>query len=106
MHERWGFGDKLAGGKGLCVLFAGPPGTGKTTAAGMLAAALGLDLYWIDLSAAVSKYVGETEKNLRPGLRGRAGQQRGPALRRGRRAVRAAHQIRHAHDRYANVEVS
>ncbi|MDD5462504.1 MAG: ATP-binding protein [Methylococcales bacterium] len=51
-------------GKGLCVLFAGPSGTGKTMAADILAGELGLDLYKIDLSTVVSKYIGETEKNL------------------------------------------
>jgi SpoVK/Ycf46/Vps4 family AAA+-type ATPase len=51
-------------GKGMLALFAGPSGTGKTMAADVLAGALGLDLYRIDLSGVVSKYIGETEKNL------------------------------------------
>lgn len=51
-------------GKGLMALFSGPPGTGKTMAAQVLAAKLGMELYRIDLSAIVSKYVGETSKNL------------------------------------------
>ena len=55
---------KLAMGKGLCVLFAGPSGTGKTMSADIIAGELGLDLYKIDLSNVVSKYIGETEKNL------------------------------------------
>jgi SpoVK/Ycf46/Vps4 family AAA+-type ATPase len=62
--ETWGFARKVAKGLGLPVLFSGPPGTGKTMAAGLIAAELGLDLYQIDLSRLVSKYVGETEKNL------------------------------------------
>ena len=60
----WGFGRKLSHGKGLAALFSGPPGTGKTLAASILAAELGLDLFKIDLSQVVSKYIGETEKNL------------------------------------------
>jgi SpoVK/Ycf46/Vps4 family AAA+-type ATPase len=64
VHEDWGFGRKLALGKGLAVLFAGPSGTGKTMAAEIIAGELGLDLYKIDLALVVSKYIGETEKNL------------------------------------------
>ncbi|MBA3460077.1 MAG: AAA family ATPase [Deltaproteobacteria bacterium] len=62
--DDWGFGKKVAKGLGLAVLFSGPPGTGKTMAAGLIAQELGLDLYAIDLSRMVSKYIGETEKNL------------------------------------------
>ena len=62
--DDWGFAEKVAKGLGLAVLFSGPPGTGKTMAAGLVARELGLDLYAIDLSRMVSKYVGETEKNL------------------------------------------
>lgn len=64
VYGDWGFGDKLSLGKGLSVLFSGPSGTGKTMAAEILARELGLDLYKIDLSNVVSKYIGETEKNL------------------------------------------
>jgi hypothetical protein len=64
VYNDWGFDRKLAMGKGLCVLFAGPSGTGKTMAADIIARELGLDLYKIDLSTVVSKYIGETEKNL------------------------------------------
>lgn len=60
----WGFDGKLAMGKGLNALFAGPSGTGKTMAAEIVAGELGLDLYKVDLSTVVSKYIGETEKNL------------------------------------------
>ena len=62
--DQWGFERKLSYGKGLNVLFSGPPGTGKTLAAEVIARDLGLDLYQIDLSRVVSKYIGETEKNL------------------------------------------
>ena len=62
MHD-WGFG-RLGSGQGIVALFAGPSGTGKTLAAEVVAGDLGLDLYRVDLSAVVSKYIGETEKNL------------------------------------------
>lgn len=62
--DDWGFGAKIAKGLGVAALFCGPPGTGKTMAAGLVANELGLDLYQIDLSRMVSKYIGETEKNL------------------------------------------
>lgn len=64
VYETWGFENKLSIGKGLNALFAGPPGTGKTMAAEVIAGSLNLELYKIDLSAVVSKYIGETEKNL------------------------------------------
>lgn len=64
VYTYWGFGPKLAYGKGLSVLFSGPSGTGKTMAADIIAGELGLDLFKIDLSTVVSKYIGETEKNL------------------------------------------
>jgi ATPase family associated with various cellular activities (AAA) len=106
VYETWGFDAKLAMGKGLSILFAGPPGTGKTMAADVLAGALGLDLYKIDLSTVVSKYIGETEKNLaRIFDEARTSNailffDEADALF-GKRT-----QVRDAHDRYANVEIS
>lgn len=64
VYNRWGFERKLAYGKGLSMLFAGPPGTGKTMSAQVVANELQLELYKIDLSQVISKYIGETEKNL------------------------------------------
>jgi AAA+ superfamily predicted ATPase len=64
VHQKWGFADQLSLGKGLNVLFSGASGTGKTMAAEVIAHQLQLDLYKIDLSQIVSKYIGETEKNL------------------------------------------
>jgi SpoVK/Ycf46/Vps4 family AAA+-type ATPase len=64
VYGAWGFERKLSLGKGLNCLFSGPPGTGKTMAAEVIANELQLDLYKIDLSQVVSKYIGETEKNL------------------------------------------
>jgi hypothetical protein len=62
--EGWGFGRKVARGQGVAALFSGAPGTGKTMVAGLIARELGLDLYMVDLSRIVSKWVGETEKQL------------------------------------------
>jgi SpoVK/Ycf46/Vps4 family AAA+-type ATPase len=106
VHETWGFEQKIAGGRGLTVLFAGPPGTGKTMAAEVLAHTLGVDLYVIDLSTVVSKFIGETEKNLSRIFDEAATSNavlffdEADALF-GRRT-----QVRDAHDRYANLETS
>jgi hypothetical protein len=62
--ESWGFAAKVGKGHGVTALFSGPPGTGKTMVAGLVAKELGLDLYQVDLSKIVSKYIGETEKQL------------------------------------------
>lgn len=62
--EEWGFFKKTAYGRGICALFYGAPGTGKTMAVQVMANELGLDLYRVDLSQMVSKYIGETEKNI------------------------------------------
>ena len=64
VYADWGFGEKFSHGNGLVVLFNGPSGTGKTMAADIIAGTTGLDLYKIDLANVVSKYIGETEKNL------------------------------------------
>ncbi|MBL6975602.1 MAG: ATP-binding protein [Deltaproteobacteria bacterium] len=61
---RWGFGKRLATGKGLCCLFVGDPGTGKTLCAEILAEALGQNIYQISIPRVMSKYIGETEKNI------------------------------------------
>ncbi len=64
VYDTWGFRRKVSYGRGLGCLFAGPPGTGKTMVAALLAKSLGRELYRVDLSRVVSKWVGETEKNL------------------------------------------
>lgn len=64
VYEKWGFGKRLPYGRGVSMIFTGPPGTGKTMAAQIIAGELGLALYKVNLAAVVSKYVGETEKNL------------------------------------------
>ncbi|MGH2600833.1 MAG: ATP-binding protein, partial [Dehalococcoidia bacterium] len=105
--DEWGFGGRLPRGKGLAVLFSGPSGTGKTMAAEVIARELGLDLYAIDLATVVSKYIGETEKNLRRIFQ--EAQTSNAALffdeadaLFGRRAT----DIKNAHDRYINMEVA
>lgn len=106
VYDEWGFGRKFAMGKGLNVLFAGPSGTGKTMAAEVMANELGLDLYKIDLSSVVSKYIGETEKNLaRIFTEAETSNailffDEADALF-GRRS-----EVRDSHDRYANIEIS
>lgn len=103
---QWGFERKLSLGKGLNVLFGGPPGTGKTMAAEVIAHELALDLYRIDLSQVVSKYIGETEKNLDRIFN--AAEQSNAILffdeadaLFGKRS-----EVRDSHDRYANIEIS
>lgn len=65
VYEEWGFQEKMAYGRGVTMLFLGPPGTGKTMAAQVLANQLNLELYKVDLSGVLSKYIGETQKNLK-----------------------------------------
>jgi SpoVK/Ycf46/Vps4 family AAA+-type ATPase len=61
---RWGFGARVGYGTGMVALFSGPPGTGKTMLAGLIARELGLELYAVDLSQVMSKWIGETEKQI------------------------------------------
>lgn len=105
VYGDWGFGRKLSLGKGLTALFSGPPGTGKTMAAEVVASHLQLHLYKIDLSQVVSKYIGDTEKNLNQVFNG--AQASGAILffdeadaLFGKRS-----EVKDAHDRYANIEV-
>jgi len=106
VYETWGFAAQSGRGLGISALFAGPSGTGKTLAAEVLARELRLDLYRIDLSQVVSKYIGETEKSLRRVFD--AAEHSGAVLlfdeadalfgKRG--------EVHDSHDRYANIEVS
>jgi adenylate kinase family enzyme len=106
VYEGWGFGAKLNRGRGISALFAGPSGTGKTMAAEILANHLNLNLCRIDLSGVVSKYIGETEKNLRKVFD--AAEQSGAILffdeadaLFGKRS-----EVKDSHDRYVNIEIS
>jgi hypothetical protein len=106
VYERWGFADRTSRGLGVTALFAGESGTGKTLAAEVIAHELGLDLYRIDLATTVSKYIGETEKNLATLFA--AAEASGAVLlfdeadalfgKRG--------EVKDGHDRYANLEVA
>ncbi|MEQ9364294.1 MAG: ATP-binding protein, partial [Leptospirales bacterium] len=106
VYEEWGFGGRSNRGLGISALFSGPSGTGKTMAAEVLARELNLDLYRIDLSSVVSKYIGETEKNLRRVFDAAEG---GGAILLfdeadalfGKRS-----EVKDSHDRHANIEVS
>jgi ATPase family associated with various cellular activities (AAA) len=106
VYDVWGFGGKLATGRGLSILFAGPPGTGKTMAADVLAGALGLDLYKIDLSTVVSKYIGETEKNLARIFDEAATSNAILFFDEADALFGKRTEVRDAHDRYANIEIS
>lgn len=106
VYGTWGFGKTSSRGLGITALFAGLSGTGKTMAAEVLARELMLDLYRVDLSQVVSKYIGETEKNLRRVFD--AAEQGGVLLLFdeadalfGKRS-----EVKDSHDRYANIEVS
>jgi SpoVK/Ycf46/Vps4 family AAA+-type ATPase len=106
VFETWGFGSRVSLGGGVSALFAGPSGTGKTMAAEIVAAELGVDLYRINLAGVVSKYIGETEKNL-DRIFDAADQanailffDEADALF-GKRS-----EVRDSHDRYANIEIS
>ena len=106
VYEQWGFAAQNGRGLGISALFAGDSGTGKTLAAEVLAGDLGLDLYRIDLSAVVSKYIGETEKNLERLFK--AAETSGAVLLFdeadalfGKRS-----EVKDSRDRYANIEVS
>ena len=106
VYETWGFAEKVTRGLGISALFSGPSGTGKTMAAEVLANELQLDLYRIDLASVVSKYIGETEKNVKRVFD--AAEDSGAILffdeadaLFGKRS-----EVKDSHDRYANIEVS
>ncbi|MBB2948502.1 hypothetical protein FB565_008285 [Actinoplanes lutulentus] len=105
LHE-WGFAGRLPYGNGVVALFSGPSGTGKTMAAQIIAGDLGVDLFHVDLSRTISKYIGETEKNLDAVFD--AAERAGAVLLFdeadalfGKRT-----EVKDAHDRHANVEVA
>lgn len=106
VYEEWGFDRKLAMGKGLNALFAGPSGTGKTMAADIMAGELGLDLYKIDLSAVVSKYIGETEKNLSRIFQEAETSNAILFFDEADALFGKRSEVRDAQDRYANIEIS
>ena len=104
--EIWGFGAAMSRGRGTCALFAGPPGTGKTMAAEVIAHELGLDLFVVDLSAVVSKYIGETEKNLDRIFDAAEDTDAILLFDEADALFGKRSEVRDAHDRYANIEVA
>ncbi|MDJ0582119.1 ATP-binding protein [Crocosphaera sp.] len=106
VYETWGFQQRMNRGLGISAMFAGESGTGKTMAAEVIANSLSLNLYRIDLSGVVDKYIGETEKNLRRLFDAAEGGgailffDEADALF-GKRS-----QVKDSHDRYANIEVN
>jgi hypothetical protein len=106
VYDEWGFERRLSLGKGLNVLLAGPSGTGKTMAAEIIAGELGLDLYAIDLAGIVSKYIGETEKNLARIFDAAETSNAILFFDEADALFGKRTEVRDSHDRYANVEVS
>ena len=106
IYDTWGFGKKIAYGKGVSMMFYGPPGTGKTMAAQVIANELHLELYKVDSAAVTSKYIGETQKNLDAVFEGAGKSQsilffdEADALF-GKRA-----EVKEANDKYANAETA
>jgi AAA+ superfamily predicted ATPase len=102
----WEFEHKLSLGRGLNVLFAGPSGTGKTMAAEIIGGELGLDLYKVDLSTVVSKYIGETEKNLDRIFTEAQSSNAILFFDEADAIFGKRSEVRDSHDRYANIEVA
>ncbi|MBN2738532.1 MAG: ATP-binding protein [Spirochaetales bacterium] len=106
VYNEWQFSNKLSLGKGISALFFGEPGTGKTLAAEIIAAELGMDLYKIDISTIISKYIGETEKNLSR-IFDEAEQANAILFFDEADAVFGKRtEVKDSHDRYSNIEVS
>jgi len=105
VYGEWGFEKKISLGKGLNVLFSGPSGTGKTMAAEILANELKLELYKIDLSQVVSKYIGETEKNLSKIFKEAETSNAILFFDEADALFGKRSEVKDAHDRYANIEI-
>lgn len=104
--DEWGFARKMNLGRGLNALFAGESGTGKTMAAEVIANDLGLELYKVDLSAVVSKYIGETEKNLRQVFDEAENSNAILFFDEADALLGKRSEVQDAHDRYANIEIA
>ena len=105
VYTDWGYEGKIAAGRGLNVLFTGVSGTGKTMAASIIASGLGLELYKIDLSSVVSKYIGETEKNLSRIFHEAETANAVLFFDEADALFGKRSEVKDAHDRYANIEV-
>jgi AAA+ superfamily predicted ATPase len=106
VQDEWGFGQRFSAGKGVIALFAGATGTGKTLAAEVIASDLGLDLYRIDLASIVSKYVGETEKNLARVFQDAESSKALLFFDEADALFGKRSDVKEAHDRYANIEIN
>lgn len=106
VYELWGFNEKLSRGRGLCALFYGQSGVGKTMAAEVLAHELLLEIYKIDLSTVVSKYIGETEKNLSKIFREAEDSNAILFFDEADALFGKRSEVKDAHDRYANIEIN
>lgn len=106
VYEEWGFRAKMNRGMGISALFAGDSGTGKTMAAEVIANDLRLNLYRIDLSAVVSKYIGETEKNLRRLFDAAEGGSAILFFDEADALFGKRSEVKDSHDRYANIEIN
>lgn len=106
VFDQWGFGKRSSRGQGTTVLFSGESGTGKTMAAEVLANDLGLDLFRIDLASIVSKYIGETEKNLRRVFDAAEDSAAILLFDEADALFGKRSEVKDSHDRYANIEVS
>lgn len=106
VFDDWGFGQRVMAGNGMAALFSGSSGTGKTMAAGVIARSLDLDLYRIDLSSVVSKYIGETEKNLARVFDTAEEANAVLFFDEADALFGKRSEVKDSHDRYANIEVS
>ena len=106
VFEEWGFDRKFPYGRGLTALFDGPPGTGKTMVATVIARELGLELYRVDLSQIVDKYVGETEKNLTRLFNAASGVSSVILFDEADALFTKRTEVKSSVDRYANLEVN
>lgn len=102
----WGFAARLSRGRGLSALFSGSPGTGKTLSAEIIAGELGLDLFEVDLANVVSKYIGETEKNLSKIFDAAESTSAMLFFDEADALFGKRSEVKEAHDRYANIELS
>lgn len=106
VYDEWGFDKKFSLGKGISALFFGEPGTGKTLAAEIMASELGMDLYKIDISTVVSKYIGETEKNLSKIFNEAETSNSILFFDEADSLFGKRTEVKDSHDRYSNIEVS
>ena len=106
VYDEWGFGERNSRGLGIAALFAGESGTGKTFAAEAIANEARLDLYRIDLASVVSKYIGETEKNLSRLFEGAEASGAVLLFDEADAIFGKRSEVKDSHDRYANIEVA